>query len=213
MASTITPDKTGAVTLFATANVASATIVPGSPVTLTTKFAAGISITVGRNNGTALSNEVSLILQRSTQDTGDDAWVDVYARTTSTGKTAGNSTTLSSSASAGATTFSVASATGIAKGSKLWLKESTIANSEYCVVKDISGTTVTPMDPLTRAHTSGITITTLAERFGWTESLGTAKRLRLIVNSASLPDGTAAVSGQAVDVTAEMMTLDSVTGT
>lgn len=63
-------------------------------------------------------------------------------------------TTLSSAAGAGATSVEVASATGIANGSRFWVKD----DPEECVVVSVSGTTVTLRRPLKRGHASGATV-------------------------------------------------------
>lgn len=199
--------KTGGVALLAHTQLSSGTISVGSEVAVTTKLGARIFISLGRTTTTALTNELLFRLQTSAQDSGDDDWYDAYQFTSATGKTAANAPTLSGGTSAGASTFVVSSATGIAKGDLLYLRETgTPANSEWCLVKDISGTTVTPANNLTRAHTNGITITDFGERFTWTEVFDGVKRVRLVV------DGGTNTSGQTVDVIAWMVTLDKVVG-
>jgi hypothetical protein len=102
----------------------------------------------------------------------------------------------------------VSSATGITAGDRLYLRETgTPGNSEFADVKSMSGTTVTPFNNLTRAHTNSIAICDQAERFSWTESLVGVKRLRFIVDSATN------AAGQTVDVIAWLVTLDSVSST
>lgn len=200
--------KTGGRVLLAHTQLATATMAIGSWLDVSTYLAARMGVSLGRTNGTALTNEVTFRLQGSLKDSGDDEAFDIYAFTSATGKTAGNSTTLSAGTSAGATTFGVASATGIAAGSKLYLRETgTPGDSEWCEVLSISGTTVTPVDALTRAHTSGITVTTRHERWAWSESLAGIKRIRLIVDAAT------SASGQTVDVIAWAMTLDKAVST
>ncbi len=197
--------KTGGITLLAHTQLATAVMVIGSWVDVSALMAARVGISMGRSVATALTNEVLFRLQASMKDSGDDEAFTLYERTSANGKTAAVATTLSGATSAGATTFTLASGTGIVAGDKIYLRETgTPANSEWCEVKSISGAVVTPLNNLTRAHTSGITVTDLHERMTWTESLAAIKRLRLIVDAASL------ASGQTVDVTALLMTLDSV---
>lgn len=203
---TITNSNTVGSTLLAHTQLASATIAVGSPVSVATALAALINIRLGRTVATALSNEVRFALQVRMDASDNDDWVTRYEFTSGTGKTACNAPTLSSGTSAGATTFGVSSATGLAKGDRLYLRETgTPANSEWCEIKDISGTTITPFEPLTRAHTSGITVTDYAESFTWTEVLAGINGIRLIV------DGGTNSSGQTVDVLALMNTLDELT--
>lgn len=204
---TSTYANTTGIALLAHTQLASGSIVVGSPVDVAGKLAALISVRMGRTITNALTNEVRFALQVAFDDSNDDDWVTKYEFTSQTGKTACNGPTLSGGTSAGATTFSVSSATGIAKGDKLYLRETgTPADSEWCEVKDISGTTVTPYSPLTRAHTNGILITDLAEMpLPWTEVLAGVKRIRFVA------DAGLNTSGQTVDVVATMNTLDSIT--
>lgn len=205
---TSTLSNTTGTTLLAHTQLASAAIAVGSAVDVSGKLAALISVRAGRTVATALTNELRFALQVSMDaGTDNDDWVTRYEFTTGSGKTACNAPTLNGATSAGATTFAVSSATGIAKGDKLYLRETgTPGDSEWCEVKDISGTTVTPLAALTRAHTNGITITDLAEMPApWTESLAGVKYVRFIA------DGGTNTSGQTVDVLAVMNTLDNIT--
>lgn len=198
--------NTIAAALLAHTQLATATMVVGSEQSVDGKLAGKIGISLGRTVATALTNEVRLAFQVSFAVAGDDSWKTVYEFTSTTGKTACNAPTLNGATGAGATTFVVSSATGIAAGDKLYLRETgTPANSEWCEVKSIAGTTVTPLSPLTRAHTNGITITDLAEHPQWTESFAGVKRVRLIA------DANSNASGQTVDVLAVVNTLDNVT--
>lgn len=209
MATSTTFSKTGGTALLAHTQLASATIVVGSWVDVAALLAARVFVSLGRTATTALSNEVLFRLQGSAKDSGDDEAFDIYRFTSLTGKTSANAPTLSGATSAGATTFAVSSATGITAGDNLYIRETgTPANSEWSDVKSISGTTVTPFNNLTRAHTNGVTITDLAERFSWQESLAGVKRLRLIADAVSNGN-----SGVTVDVMAWLMTLDSLSTT
>ena len=67
----------------------------------------------------------------------------------------GVNTTLSGAASAGATTVSVTSATGIAVGRKYLVGGAESSGGESITVKSISGTTITLVRPLLRAKSSG----------------------------------------------------------
>lgn len=192
--------------LLAHTVISSGTITPGASFNVAGKIAGLISVMLGRTATTALTNEFLLKFQVSMEASGDENWRTRYEFTTASGKTACVAPTLNGSTSAGATTFVVSSATGLAKGSKLYLRETgTPGDSEFCEIKDISGTTVTPMDPLTRAHTNGITITSLAELPApWTESFAGVKRCRIV------GDGGTNTSGQTVDLVVKINTLDSV---
>lgn len=199
--------NTVATALLAHTQLTSGLISVGAEVNVDTKLSALISVAMGRTVATALTNEVVFKLQVKMADTATDAWRTIYEFSSNTGKTAASSTTLNGATSAGATTLVVTSATGLAKGDRLYLRETgTPANSEWCEIRDISGTTVTPLNALERAHTNGINIADLAELFQpWREDLAGVEKIRLIA------DGGTNTSGQTVDVIAVMNTLDSVT--
>lgn len=189
----------------------SGAITVGQWIEVTSMMRARIVVDMGRTGTTALTNEVLFQLEGTRSASGYDGAFPLYTWTSSLGKTAANAPTLNGATSAGASTFVVSSATGILQGKGLYLRETgTPANSEWCKVKSMSSTTVSPFDNLTRAHTSGITVTDLAERMSFTQNLDTIARIRLIVNSASDMNGTAAASGQTVDVIAWLNTLDAV---
>lgn len=200
-----TPTKTGSRSLLAHTQQATATITVGAWVDVSTWFAARVAIYMGRTVATALGNEVLFRLEGSYASSGDDNFFTIFERTSAKGKAAASSTTLNGATAANDATFVVTSATGIAAGDMLYLRETgTPANSEWVQVRSMSGTTVTPFNNLTRAHTSGINVADLAEVISWTEDLSSVLRVRLIVDSAT------AASGQTVDVLAVLSTLDSV---
>lgn len=200
-----TPTKTGSRSLLAHTQQATATITVGAWVDVSAWFAARIAIYMGRTVATALTNEVLFRLEGSYASSGDDGFFTIFERTSSKGKTAASSTTLNGATSAGATTYVVTSATGIAAGDVIYLRETgTPANSEWTQVKSMSSTTVTPFNNLTRAHTSGINVADLGEVLSWTEDLSSVLRVRLIVDAATN------ASGQTVDVLALISTLDAV---
>jgi hypothetical protein len=96
----------------------------------------------------------------------------------------------------------------------IYLRETgTPANSEWSRVNGVSGTTVTPVDNLTRAHTNSIAVTNLAESWVFDLDVQTVERIRLVVDSASGNQGITAASGQTVDVIGWYVSLDSVVST
>ncbi len=76
--------------------------------------------------------------------------------TTSTPTDAGWSTTLAAAATAGATSITVAAATGITVGDIAHIDTGTA--SEYRVIDKITGTTLVFRDPLLQSHASGATV-------------------------------------------------------
>lgn len=208
MPTTLTPNKTVGTPLFGIASVATATVSVGAAVDVSTKLKGAIAVKTGRTATTALTNELLFRLEGSASAADDAEWFPVIPPWFSTlGKTAAVAPTLNGATSAGAGSFVVSSITGIAGGDYLYLKEATLANSEWCRVASISGTTVTLENNLTRAHTNGITITDTNEPFVFPCDLSQWKRIRLVVDAASNASGTT------VDVIAWLNTLDSISGT
>lgn len=78
---------------------------------------------------------------------GRDVWYRV-------GEVFDQSTTFSSSPSAGATSFTVTSATNLAAGTYLILDKGTVGAQEFAEIVSVVGTTVTVKEPLTYAHTA-----------------------------------------------------------
>lgn len=202
---TSTFSKTGGVALLAPTSQASNTVTVGSWVDVATALAARVGVSFGRTTNTALSYQVRFALQASLKDSGDDEAFTVYEWTTAkaTASCAGQS--LSTNITAGDSTLVLASGSGFVRGDLCCINNGTLANIEWFDLKDISGSTLTPFSNLTRACTSGIQVTASGERFAWTEMLAGIKRLRLIVDSASL-----GASGQTSVVQAWLMKLDSV---
>lgn len=203
---TITPNKTAAQTLLAHTQQATATVTRGSAIDVSSKIAIRYYIAMGRTVATALTNEVLFRFEASPETSGNDNWLPIFQFTSVNGKTAASSTTINdASVSAADTSFVVTSATGLAAGDILYLRETgTPADSEWVRVDSMSGTTVN-CEALTRNHTNGINVADLAEFFSDSIDCSDIVRLRLVVNTA------ANASGQTVDIQAWYTTLDSLT--
>lgn len=204
----ITPSKTQGQTLLSHTQQATATVTRGSAIDVSGKHGIRYFVSMGRTVATALTNEVLFRLEASAKSSGNDEWFPLYQWTSINGKTAANSTTLNdASVNANDTTFVITSATGIASGDLLYLRETgTPGNSEWSRVDSISGTTVT-CEALTRGHTNGIAVTDLSERFSEDIDCFGIGRIRLVVDSAQN------ASGQTVDVMAWYNVLDNITVT
>jgi hypothetical protein len=203
---TSTPSKTQGTALLAHTQQATAVVTVGSAIDVSGKFAAQVFVKMGRTVATALGNEVTFRLEGSAKSSANDEWVPIYVWTSQSGKTAASSTTVNDGAfTAGDTTFVVTSATGLAAGDALYLRETgTPANSEWVRVASVSGTTITMEEACTRSHTNGINVADLAESWSFSINVSAIGRIRLVVDSASN------ASGQTVDVIAWLVTLDSV---
>lgn len=199
-----TPTKTIGTALLAHTQQATATVTVGSAVTVTA-FSGKVSIKIGRTTSTALAAEILFRLEGAFTGTNNDEWATLYSFTSSTCKTTASSTTLNGATSANDATFVVTSATGIIAGDWLYLRETgTPANSEWVEVKSMSGTTVTPFNNLTRAHTNSINVADTAETITFDVDLTGLSKIRLIVDTATTATTTTA------DVIAWINTFDNV---
>lgn len=198
--------KTAAAVLLAHTQQATAVVTVGSAVDVSTKVGPATAfVKLGRTVATALSNQVKFRLEGSAKTSGNDEWVPIYEWTTANGTTAASSSTVNdASFNAADTTFVITSATGIAAGDILYLRETgTPGNSEWVRVAGVSGTTITLEEGVTRNHTNGINVADLAEEFAIPIDIAGHVRIRLVVDTAS------AASGQTVDVIAWLVTADS----
>lgn len=207
---TTSSNKTVGRVLLAHTQLPSGAFVMGLPLTVATLQGPGlITVSWGRSVSTALTAAPAVWAQFAQSDNANDEWCNLrnfgYEPLSIA---AVNATTLNGATGAGAPSFSVASATGLAVGQWLYLRETgTPANSEWCQVLSISGTTITPTEPLTRPHTNGITVTNGAERLTYPVDLSAVKRLR----AAAAGFSAAGLTGQLVDVMVELATLDGMT--
>ena len=198
--------KTAAQALLAHTQQATATITVGSAIDVSTKIGPATAfVKLGRTAATALSNQVKFRIEGSAKTSGNDEWVPIYEWTTLNGTTAASSTTVNDAAfNAGDTTFTVTSATGLAAGDILYLRETgTPANSEWVRIASMSGTTVTLEEAVTRNHTNGINVADTAELMSVQLDMSGQVRVRLVVDTAS------GASGTTVDVIAWLVTADS----
>ncbi len=198
--------KTQGATLLSHTQQASATVTIGSTVDVSSAFSAHVFIHMGRTVATALSNQVRFRLEGSAKSSNNDQWYPLIEWTSSDGTTTASSSTVNdASFNSADTTFVITSATGIAAGDKLYLRETgTPANSEWVRVSAVSGTTITLEEGVTRGHTNGINVADTAESWNWDVDINAVGRIRLVVDTAS------ATSGQTVDVEAFVTTLDSI---
>ena len=203
---TTTLTKTAAQALLAHTQQATAVVTVGTAVDVSTKLGPATAfVKMGRTVATALTNNVKFRIEGSAKTSGNDEWVPIYEWQSANGLTAASSTTVNDGAfTAGDTTFVVTSATGLAAGDILYVRETgTPANSEWLRIASMSGTTVTLEEACTRSHTNGINVADLGELMRIGLDLSGHVRIRLIVDSAS------SASGQTVDVIAWLVTADS----
>ena len=203
---TTTLTKTAAQALLAHTQQATAVVTVGTAVDVSTKLGPATAfVKMGRTVATALTNNVKFRIEGSAKTSGNDEWVPIYEWQSANGLTAASSTTVNDGAfTAGDTTFVVTSATGLAAGDILYVRETgTPANSEWLRIASMSGTTVTLEEACTRSHTNGVNVADLGELMRIGLDLSGHVRIRLVVDSAS------SASGQTVDVIAWLVTADS----
>lgn len=155
------PNKTVQTDLLAWQDVASGAQAISSAFDCSGKYAASCGIFIGRQTGTAFTAG-SPNVRIEARVASSDQWVPIYTYQPQVGSSIAN-TTQSSSVSAGATSFAVASATNIAAGDLLYLKDTTASNYELVRVKSIVSTTITPEEAVLKNHNSGGQVTDQAE--------------------------------------------------
>lgn len=198
---TTTPTKTADVSLSAWADIATANVTVGSAVDVSTRFAAGILVQIGRRSNSAFTaGWPNIRIEASAKSSGNDAWVPIWTYQPQVGSSIA-STTLNGAVSAGATSIVVAAATNIAAGDILFLKGDTDAQNELVRVKSVSGSTVTLEEACTYAHASGNAVTDQAESVFPVLGLSAYSRIRAVVDNAG--------SGQTCAVQVLMTRLDS----
>lgn len=193
--------KTVQTALVAWQDLATANQIISSAFSVTTILAGSIGIRIGRRSGTAFSaGWPNVRLEVSFQDSGDRRWTPIRVFTPFVGGTIVN-TTLNGAVSAGATTFVVTSATNLAVGDILFLSDTTPSNYELVRVKTVSGTTITPEDPVVNAHVTASIVTDQAEMYAESLDLSTYRAIRAVVDNIG--------SAQSISVEVQLTTLDT----
>jgi hypothetical protein len=192
--------KTQGTTLLSLQSVASNTVVISSAADVTTKMSGTVGIHFGRRSASALNSGVEFRIEASVKSSGDGYWFPLAVFRTALA--AVSSEAVSGTVNAGTNVITVADTTGLTERDIIYIDNSTIANSEWGRIKDISaGTSVTIEDNLVNAQT-GSTMYDGAELFTAQLDLSSVGRLRLVVDACD--------TGQAVAVEALMVTADSI---
>lgn len=123
--------KTGETTLYAINSIASNGNDRGTALDVSADYEGAVRILVGRSTGTAWTVPPIIRLEASFATSPDETqWALIDKFSPALGNAIG-STTVSGTASAGATTFVLTSNTNFASGNLLFLKNGTLANSEW----------------------------------------------------------------------------------
>ena len=211
---TTTANKTQGTTVYAAASVANAVIVAGSAIDVSSKFAGVLSVSVGRTQNTAYTNEIGLRIQGAFKAASDDSqWQDIFSWTTSGFKTASDiNTTTSGTNSTGQKVLNVASGTSAKVGEIGFVNES--GAYEWFKLSSVSTNALTMVDNLQSAHSASAAYYNRNERYAIPIDLSPWSRIRLVIDTAAAGGVTgAAAAGAAVIVEALLDTLDSVTTT
>lgn len=193
--------KTQSISVLAWQDIASAAMAISSAQSVATKFAATFFIKVARLTGSAFTaGSPNIRIEGSASTTV--GWIPLATFQPAIGATIA-ATTLNGAVSAGASSFVVTSATNIAAGALLFLGHTTLpANYELVRVKSVSGTTITPEEPVVNAHDTGALVTSQAEEYVAQIDCTAIYNLRAVADNIS--------SGQGIKVEVLMTTGDSI---
>lgn len=191
--------KTANTSLLSLQSVASNTVALGSPVDVSSKFAALIGIHFGRRTTSALTVGGKVRIEGSYKSSGDGHWFPLAEFQSAIA--AAESEAVSGTVNAGTNVITVASTTNLTVGDLIFIDNSTIGNSEWGRIKAVStNTSVTIEDNLVNAQT-GSTIYDNAEIFTVALDLTAVIRIRAVADFSG--------TGQACAIEVTMATADS----
>src|SRR5437870_9470266 len=136
MATTTTPTKTQGTSLLSVQNLANNTVLASSAQDVSGKFKASITVRIGRDVTTALTNPVNIRIQMSMKSSGNDNWVTIKNFQTQIIAAIQNTLTGTSNAAAQPTLTATANFTQ-SDGDLCFIKNGTIANSEFVRLKHV----------------------------------------------------------------------------
>lgn len=134
----------------------------------------------GFNEAAANTNPGSFLIQTTVASEGDEDWVTKLPLTAVVATPADEA--FSDTEPAGEQTIAVVSTTGFAAGNLVYIRDGTLADSEWAIVREIvASTSIILVDGLAREHAA--TTTTIfgsAEKFSVKLDLRGARRLRAV---------------------------------
>lgn len=199
------PSKTQGTSLISLQTLASAAVILGSPVDVSTKIGATVFIHHGRTIATALTNGVKYRIEASAKSSLDGYWFSL-AEFISNVTVSTTTATLTTGTTAGTTTLPMTTTTGIVIGDKVYIREAGgETNSEFGRVKLVTASTSIDIEDGTLFnHTITTTkVWSQAEFFVAQLDLTSIGRIRVVADAAY------ALSGQTTVVEAYMNTFDS----
>lgn len=196
----VTPTKTTQTDLIAWQDIASAAQVFSSAFNCASIWAAAFAIRLARATGSSFTAGWPNVRIEASHASSGSIWTPIFNYQMALGSSIVN-TTLSAGITAGASTFSVTSATNIAVGDILFLGDSSASNYELVRVKGVSGTTITPEEAVVNNHANGSLVTDQAEMLFPMLDLSAYMRVRAVVDNAN--------SGQGIKAEIKLITFDS----
>ncbi len=194
------PAKTVGTNLLTLQTLATALVAVGPTVDVSTKFAGQAYVHFGRTATTALTNAVRFRIEASASATIHGQWYPLYEwisdvtaaimPTATAGASGGNSITVTN--------------TSMLPGDKIFIKNGTLANSEWGRIATLVSTTgITLEDNLVNTQTTSV-LSTKAEFFAIPLDFSGVGRVRLVVSTAQ------PAAGQTVAAEGWLTTLDTI---
>jgi hypothetical protein len=186
--------KTQDIAVLTIQHIAAAAILKSSVIDVTDYVEMLMTVDIGRDVTTALTAGVIVRIQASPKSSGDDFWEDIAVFQTAVA--ASESEAVSGTVAAAQAVVTVASTTNLVVQDLIFIKNSTIGNSEFRRIIAVStNTSVTVADDLTNAQT-GSTLYDQAERFATIIPTVGFARLRVMVDNSQ--NATQTVCAQAL---------------
>lgn len=194
------PAKTQGTSLISLQQLANNSFVQSSAQDVSTKFSATVFIHLGRDVGNALTLPVNIRIMASAQSSGNSEWYTLAAFQSAVAAAATNALAASGN-NAGVTTLTATANWVTADGSLVFIKNGTLANSEFVRAGAHSTTSLPILDATTNAQNSSNAFDQ-AQEFIAQLDLTAVGRIKVEIDTIG--------TGQAVNVEAFMVTCDSV---
>lgn len=129
-------------------------LVEGATTDISANYQTTLYIDAALTSTTATTNGLKIIIQISSNTSGDNSWHELISFSMVAGLTAATENLTNNPAAAGTTVFTVADTTGfVTEGDLIYIKDSTEANSELFVLDTFStNVSVTALDGSTTQH-------------------------------------------------------------
>ncbi len=199
----VAPSKTQATSLISLQSVAASSVLIGSVVDVSAKFAGSVFIHFGRRSASAAGAGVNFRVEGSAKSSADGFWFPLAIFTS--GFAATNSQPVTTSSSSGQNVVSMSTTTNMAVGDIVYIDDPTIGNSEWGRVKTVTASTsITLEDNLQSTHGTSAVVYRAAELYMTTPNidLSSVGRLRVVADGSQFT--------QAFAVEAFLTTLDSI---